>query len=248
MNSKKEEKHADDWAAKEFGAIDFGDKRLTKRLIQIADRLSEAPQSPINQACGRWAETKAAYRFFQNETVCEKDILSSHVQQTVERTKKQETILVIQDTSYVVYTSHEKTTGLGMISAAPGKNVKAVSTNGLIMHTSFAVTTEGLPIGLLDQNVFSRKSQSEELKEKKKRSHNTNVAIEDKESIRWLNALKKTQGAVLGSKVHVVTVCDREGDFYEFLEWAHERNASVLVRAREDRKINQSSRYCKTNS
>ena len=248
MNSKNKGKQTDEWATTEFGAIDFGDKRLTKRLIQIAGRLSEAPESPINQACGRWAETKAAYRFFQNEAVCEKDILSSHVQQTVERAKKQETLLVIQDTSYIVYTSHEKTTGLGMISEAPGKNVKTGSTNGLVMHTSFAVTTKGLPIGLLDQNIFSRKSQSEELKEKKKRSHNINVAIEDKESIRWLSALKKTQEAVLGSKVHVVTVCDREGDFYEFLELAHKQTASVLVRARENRMINRSSRYCKTNS
>ena len=102
MNSKKKGKHTDTWARTEFGAIDFGDKRLTKRLIQIADRLSEAPEFPINQACGRWAETKAAYRFFQNDTVCEKNILSSHGQHTGERAKKEKTILVIQDTSYIV--------------------------------------------------------------------------------------------------------------------------------------------------
>lgn len=242
MNTMKKAGHAGDWAAIEFGGINFGDKRLTERLIRITDRLSEAPESPINQACGRWSQTKAAYRFFQNENVCEKDILASHVQQTVQRARKYETILAIQDTSYFAYTDHRKTTGLGMISKAPGKNVETLTTVGLIMHSSFAVTTEGLPIGLLDQNVFSRKPQPEELKNKKEKGHNAYVAIEDKEGIRWLNSLKKTQEAVLGSKVQVVTICDREGDFYEFLEFVRKLDASILVRARGDRVINKPSR------
>lgn len=30
------------------------------------------------------------------------------------------------------------------------------------MHTTFAVTTEGLPFGMLDQNLFSREPQPED--------------------------------------------------------------------------------------
>ena len=41
---------------------------------------SEAPESPINQACEDWAETKAAYRFFPNENVdVGKIIVADHV-------------------------------------------------------------------------------------------------------------------------------------------------------------------------
>ena len=53
------------WATEEFAEIDLGDKRL----IHLCGRFSNAPESPINQACEDWSETKAAYRFFQNDSV-----------------------------------------------------------------------------------------------------------------------------------------------------------------------------------
>jgi hypothetical protein len=231
------------WASKEFSGVSLGDPRLNKRLIKIADRLAEMPESSINQACNGWSETKAAYRFFQNENVCERDILAMHAEQTAERAKQLEIILAIQDTSYFSYTDHKKTTGLGIISKTPGNHVKMLSATGIIMHTSFAVSTDGLPLGILDQEIVARKPLPEELRAKKKRSHNTYVAIEDKESFRWLKALKNTEGVARGAEVKVVTVCDREGDFYEFYELFHQLGASVLIRARGDRAINKNSRH-----
>jgi len=50
------------WAAEEFADVSLGDKRLDARLIKLCGRFSDAPESPINQACADWAETKAAYR------------------------------------------------------------------------------------------------------------------------------------------------------------------------------------------
>ena len=73
------------WAAGEFGMVDFGDKRLNTRLEKIADSLSDSPESSINQACEDWSQTKAAYRFFQNDAISESKILDSHVKKTVER-------------------------------------------------------------------------------------------------------------------------------------------------------------------
>lgn len=229
--------HECEWASLEFGGIKLGDKRLGERLVKLADRLASSPESPINQACGDWTETKAAYRFFQNENVNEKDILASHTKRTVERSKSYETILAIQDTSYFTYTGQKKTTGLGMISKGANKNAKPTDAVGLMMHTTFAVSPDGLPVGILDQNIFSRK-QKIEVQKIKIRQRSGSVAIENKESIRWLNSLKETQSAVFGSKVQVVTVCDREGDFYEFFECAHKVQASMLIRACSDRNIN----------
>ena len=48
------------WAAEEFAEVRLGDKRLDARLVKLCDRFSDAPESPINQACADWAETKAA--------------------------------------------------------------------------------------------------------------------------------------------------------------------------------------------
>jgi hypothetical protein len=100
------------WAADEFNEVDLGDKRLNTRLVKLCDTLSEAPESPINQACEDWHETKAAYRFFQNETVDVEQIMAAHRCKTWDRTSSHHTILALQDTSYCIYTHHPKTKGL----------------------------------------------------------------------------------------------------------------------------------------
>jgi hypothetical protein len=98
-------------AAEEMDQTDLGDKRLNDRLISLCDRLSESPESPVNQACKDWAETKTAYRFFQNQNVEAADIIETHRKKTAELAKPHETILAIQDTSYYIYSSHIKTKG-----------------------------------------------------------------------------------------------------------------------------------------
>jgi len=225
------------WASKEFGEINLGDQRLKDRLIKLSDKLASSPESPINQACGDWANTKAAYRFFQNENVNEKEILHCHVDNTIERMKEFKTILAIQDTSYLNFTDHKKTTGLGMISKHLNKSSKLNTSTGLAMHTSFAVSLEGLPLGILDQTIYARKS----LPEGKKNTRFT--PIEEKESIRWLNSLKQTNEAAVISQVQLVTVCDREGDFYELFEYGNRLRAPLLVRAATDRNINKYGAY-----
>jgi hypothetical protein len=244
MGSKGIDPHTPSgWASQEFARAHFGDPRLTARLIRVVDRIAELPESPINQACQNWAETKGAYRFFQNDRVVAAEILIPHAQQTVVRARQYQTILAIQDTSYFSYTSHKKTQGLGTISRRPGTHVEMMSSQGIVMHTAFAVTTDGLPLGLLDQQVFARQAQPETLKQLKKTSHNNSVPIEAKESFRWLESLRKTQQVTANSGVHVVTVCDREGDMYELFELAYKDDAALLVRASKDRLINKASRY-----
>jgi hypothetical protein len=227
------------WASKEFRQINLGDQRLKDRLVKLSDKLASSPESPINQACGDWANTKAAYRFFQNENVNENKILQCHVSNTLERAKEFKTILAIQDTSYLNFTDHKKTTGLGMISKYSNKNSKLNTNTGLAMHTSFAVSLDGLPLGILDQTIYVRKS----LPEGKRNTKYT--PIEDKESIRWLNALKQTYEATSDSQVQTVTVCDREGDFYELFEHGNRLHAPLLVRAATDRNINKHGPYWK---
>ena len=144
------------WAAGEFEKVDLGDKRLDSRLIKLCDSFSKVPESPINQACADWAETKAAYRFFKNENVDVERIMSTHREKTSDRASDHRTVLAIQDTSYLVYTNHPKTKGLGKISLKKGKNIDKIYSRGLVMHTCFAVTTKGTPLGLFNQKIFAR--------------------------------------------------------------------------------------------
>jgi hypothetical protein len=230
------------WAAEEFAEVKLGDKRLDARLVKLCDRFSDAPESPINQACLDWAETKAAYRFFQNKKIQVDNMLAAHRDKTAQRAKEHKTILAIQDTSYFVYTNHPKTEGLGKMSMKKGKNVKKIYSNGLIMHTCLAVTTKGLPLGLLDQKIFTRELRE---KDSKKVKPHANLPIEEKESYRWIESLENTK-EVTGA-ARVITVCDREADLYDFFLRSHQIGAPALVRANADRTINRKSRYAEKN-
>lgn len=235
-------KPTEGWAADEFGQVSLGDKRLSARLITLCDRFSDSPESPINQACADWAETKAAYRFFRNEGVAADAVMEAHRRKTAGRAECHATVLAIQDTSFFVYTSHSKTSGLGKMSMKKGAHVPEIFSMGLVMHACLAVTLEGVPLGLLDQKIFVRKLRPEN---ERRRTGGKRVQdmlpVEMKESYRWIESM--TAAKASAGSVRVVTVCDREADFYDFFKHADGLDAPVLVRASQDRTVNRRTRY-----
>ncbi len=220
-----------EWVTQEFACADLCDKRLDRRLMKTAQHLAQSPASPINEACGDWASTQAAYRLFDNPKAAPAAILEPHTQATVERMAGcGGPVLAMQDTVFFSYGRHPKTRGLGPI----GKS-NAAHDRGLIMHNALAFTVSGVPLGILSQNIWARQEVPEEgYQEKIERLQCT--AIEEKESSKWLLALTETvERAPAG--VQVVTVADRESDFFEFLTQAQEQRAQYLIRARTDRKL-----------
>lgn len=220
-----------EWVQQEFARADLRDKRLNRRLIKTAQQLATSPISPINEACGDWASTQAAYRLFDNPKASPQAILAPHIQETAKRMAAQSAaVLVMQDTVFFSYGQHPKTRGLGPI----GKS-NSVHERGLIMHNALAFTASGVPLGLLSQMIWARGEVPEEgYQEKIERLQCT--PIEEKESFKWLLALRETvQRSAPGIKV--ITVADRESDFFEFITQAEQERARFLIRARTDRKL-----------
>jgi len=234
-----------DWAITEFEDVELGDKRLTTRLTKIAGQFMSSTESPINKACGNWGDTKAAYRFFQNENIDYKDIIDHHSEKTKHRAKNEDIILAIQDTTYFNYTSHPKTEGLGLLSRFTGKHKKDILTKGLYMHTTMAINTEGLPLGLLDQKITAMEVLPKEKIAIKKRSHNMALPIEEKESIRWLDSMRTTASIFKKQNKKVVMIADREADIYDLFLLANELDTKYLIRASHNRKINKSAVHTK---
>ncbi|MEW9809319.1 MAG: transposase [Candidatus Symbiodolus clandestinus] len=65
-----------DWAMREMGTVELGEQRLNHRVIALLDRLGANAQASIPVARGSWAETKAAYRLFDNAKVNAEKVLS----------------------------------------------------------------------------------------------------------------------------------------------------------------------------
>jgi hypothetical protein len=220
-----------DWVSQELDGVDLSDKRLDRRLIKTAQQLARSPVSPINEACGDWASTQAAYRLFDNGKASPRAILEPHINKTLQRMVDCDgPVLSVQDTVVISYNQHSKTKGLGPV----GKSNSA-DERGLIMHNAVAFTTAGVPLGVLSQSIWARDEVPREgYQEKIERLQVT--AIEKKESFKWLVALRETI-ARTPRGVKVITVADRESDFFEFITEAQELRALFLVRARTNRTL-----------
>ena len=79
---KKETKK---WAERELGSADLGDKRLPKRLIEVAESFSDSPEASIPKATINWNSAKGAYRFFDNPKVTGEKILKAHGESSEKR-------------------------------------------------------------------------------------------------------------------------------------------------------------------
>jgi hypothetical protein len=101
------------------------------------------------------------------------------------------------------------------------------------MHSSLALTTEGLPLGLTAIKFWTRKKFKGTAALKKK-INPTRVPIEKKESIRWLENVRQS-AELLGDPGRCVHVADREGDIYELFCTTQEAGAHFLIRTCVDR-------------
>lgn len=220
-----------EWVREEFYGVDLADERLNRRLLKTAELLTASPASPINEACGDWASTQAAYRLFDNDKASAEAMREPHIAATVKRMMAcGGAVLVMQDTVFFSYGEHPKTRGLGPIGKSNEPHDR-----GLIMHDALAFTASGVPLGLLSQTIWARlEVPEEEFVEKILRLQCT--AIEEKESSKWLVALRETV-ARTPRGVQVVTIADRESDLFEFLTAAQELGARYVIRARRDRQL-----------
>lgn len=222
------------WYVKEFSGLEFGDERLDNRFLQVVHRLSEKPEACIHEACFSWGEAKGAYRFFSNQRVTSDQILESHQVSTLSRIKDCSIVLAIQDTTYFNFENGQNIKGLGKISARTQGDVF-----GLIAHSTFCMSGEGAPLGILNQEIWSRKRYLK----RKPREVTRGLAIEDKESFRWIRFLHTTKELTNPLSTQVITVADRECDIYEFLTEAQRIQAPYLIRAARNRVIQSPYEY-----
>jgi hypothetical protein len=215
----------DSWAEEEFGLAELGDERRTKRLMELTQRLAKAPMASLPDATGDVALLKAAYRFFGNEEIDVQAILASHIKASYERIQEEAVVLAVQDTSLLDWTQHPATSGLGPL--------RTDKQQGLVMHSTLAVTPERLALGILSQEAWARGPETfSHLPDRRERP------IEDKESHKWLVGLAATNAARLACpQTHFISVGDREADVYDLFLAERSQGVDLLVRAVRDRRL-----------
>jgi hypothetical protein len=228
----------------ELKGCDFKDERLTKRAMLLATVLSENPELSIHTACGSAIESKAAYRFFQNQNVVPDIILSGHIKNTIDRVNKTaKDILVIQDTTDLIYTQFPSTQGLGEVNKSEGY---ANAVKGIKLHNSIAVSMDGVPLGLLRQSFFTHEDYKSKRGQVGKNTvgMNKKIPIEQKESFRWIEHFKKTNELLGFDNRRIIHVADRECDIFEFLFEVETAKSLYVIRSSRDR-ISNGTRHSK---
>jgi hypothetical protein len=226
------------WFDGEIAGCDFADERLNKRLGKLLAQLGGAIGQSIPLVCQDWANTKAAYRFFANERVSEADILVGHFRSTRDRADAtDDLIFVLHDTTEFTY-QREDTNAIGITKSINSGRDKAGRLRshtvcGILMHSSFALTREGLPLGLTAVKFWTRKKFKGTAALKRK-INPTRVSIEKKESIRWLENMRQST-ELLGDAGRCIHIGDRESDIYELFCYAQEIGTHFLIRTCVDR-------------
>ena len=196
-----------DWAEREYGRSTHPDGRIRRRIAQMGAAWTSRLGEHLPAIFPGRAEQAAAYRLLSNEAVTMEHILASHFEQTVERCRAERLVLAVQDTTTLNYDGLSGTSGLDDLGGG------GTGTSGILAHVGVAVNAVGRPLGMFEADADFRQA-------------------EGKDSVRWIAGLDRAQDlAHACPDTRVVTVCDREGDFWELIARAGETGAALLVRA-----------------
>ena len=211
----------------DFVDINFTDQRLKSRFFKIIDAFAASPGKSTWAATGSRSSAKAAYRFFSNSEISKDELLDSISRATVEKIKcaDAEWILAVQDTTAVGFGDRKAIQGMGYDCSTEQR--------GMLVHSCIAVTDQGIPLGIIYQETNTREKPKDDSQTKEqKRSR----PIEEKENFRWLDSMRETL-LRMPADIPILTVCDREGDFYEFFSEAADLKANFLIRIVQNRMV-----------
>jgi hypothetical protein len=211
------------WIQEALAPMKIGDKRNTKRLGKLISQFSRKPTSSIPEACGKRSETKAAYRFFSSPHIAVGDIQKGVFQATQARISKESKVIVAQDTTNLDFTTHAAGKGFGYLERAWCRGIK--------VHSALAISTEGIPLGLLNQQEWVRKEEEYGKKRERKRK-----ATKEKESQRWLDCVTAVEERV-GAKTEAIIVGDREADIFDLFAQRRRNGVELVIRCAHNRAV-----------
>lgn len=196
----------------EFAGADFGDARLTQRLVIVASRLAAAPAESLPKSSASPSDLEATYRFFRNERVSAEAILAPHLAASRARARNVTTLLSIEDTSEVRFGGASRRNGLGDLPHGG---------QGFLLHAALLVglvDAQVIPLGLGTYEVISRTTKREVTKTKAaaKAKEKRIRADPERETLRWLRVAQATDNALASEHLFAIHVADREGDNYDF--------------------------------
>ena len=204
-----------------FGAAEFGDKRLTDRLVHTADLLVKHPEGSFPTKLSEPADLDGFYNLLAKPAVTHAAVLAAHVSRTLTVMREREgVVLIVHDTTVLDY-SGLAIAELGQVGDGHGR--------GYYCHNSLAMTPQRQVLGLAHQILHVRRDVPKKETRAARRAH------PGRESRLWKSASAAIPAAPAGRLW--VDVADRGADILEFLDYEEEAGKHYVVRSQHNRKV-----------
>jgi hypothetical protein len=207
-----------EWAQLNFGTCQLGDKRRTRRLIQVAADVASNPSASFPDQMNTWSDLKAAYNLFDCDDVTFEAIARPHWELCKQRTAGR--YLVIGDTTELDFGIHRDVPDLGPTGNGGGW--------GFLLHNALMVEAQNKHvIGVAGQTIHYRPQKED--KPSKKKEHSAAKLKRQRESEVW--GIVIDQVGPPPEEVEWIHVLDRGGDNFEVYCHLLEQRSGWVVRA-----------------
>jgi hypothetical protein len=223
------------WSQEEFGSAELGDARRTQRAVLIALRLCERRHGLVSKAIPKDAEREGAYRFLENDKVSVEALGRARAVACARRMEAVGGIIIVPvDQTSLRLHDHTGKAGFGSVGTRKGK------AQGIHVDTALALTEQGVPLGILDQQYFVRSKQRSPIRKPGSRqTRHDPRPREQRESQHMLDTLDR---ALSVAREHAPSAVpwfqvDRGGDSWLVFDWAVKNQALMTVRLAQNRNV-----------
>jgi hypothetical protein len=210
----------------EMACGELGDQRLNERRDRLVAILEQHPDAGFPDACADDADVEALYRFLRNQRVSLDAVIEPHLMATQQRCTAAGTVLVIHDTTDMVFAGERPRAGLVPLSTRR---------QGFWLHTALAVSADGLraPLGVLSLMPFLRKTRPPG----STRRWRQRRADPTKESRCWPTGIAAARARLGTGGVEVIHVMDRGADSYELFATLVTQGERFVARLAQERSV-----------
>ncbi len=208
------------WAQQQFGPVDLGDQRRTRRLVFSAAQMALYPEHSFPQIFD-WNALRGFYGLCHRPEATLPTLQQPHWLQTRQTLCQQPLALILHDTTQLDFTSHVALEGTGPIGEGHAR--------GFLQHNSLAVLPDSRQIlGLTYQQWYIRQPAPKGETSAKRKQR-------ERESRLWLDGIQATGKSP--EDCCWVDVGDAACDIYEAMVAARAHNHHFLFRVSQDRLV-----------
>jgi len=214
------------WSHSIFALCNLGDKRRTNRLINMAASLARNIGLSIVKSMENDSEVEGAYRLLRNPKVSGSEIAEGGFLSTAAQAENKELLLALEDTTSLSF-SHGISEELGYIGP-PSQKKKGMQVHSILLVNAKSKET----LGLIEQTRWHRLESEYATKHQR-----IAQKYKEKESFKWQRSSENMATRLGENMRQVISVCDRESDIYEYLDYKVTQQQRFVIRTHHNRKL-----------